>query len=69
MPNRCVAAGCLNVPDPSKIGLHKFLKTMIPRGKDADFGSHLGGRNVRNGLPQMHHAYVHNIYKPIYYNV
>ena len=25
MPNRCVAAGCSNVPDPSKsIGLHKF---------------------------------------------
>ena len=44
MPNRCVADGCLKVPDPSKgIGLHKFLKTMIPRGKDADFGSHLCG--------------------------
>ena len=25
MPNRCVAAGCLNIPDSSQsIGLHKF---------------------------------------------
>jgi hypothetical protein len=25
MPNRCVAGGCSNIPDPSQnIGLHKF---------------------------------------------
>ena len=65
MPNRCVAAGCSNVPDLSKsIGLHKFPEDNDSERKRRRL-SRLCGRNVRNGLPQMHQAYVHNILKPM----
>ena len=68
MPNRCVAAGCSNVSDPSKsIGLHEF-----PENNDSErkrrrlwIAFVRTNRNVRNGPPQMHHTYVHNILKPM----
>ena len=44
-----------------------FLKTMIPRGKEAGFGSRLCGRKVRNGLSQMHHSYMFQHFKADYF--
>ena len=60
MPNRCVAAGCPNVPDPSKsIGLHKY-----PEDNDSERKRRrLWIAFVRNGLPQIHHAFAHSILK------
>ena len=51
MPNRCVVAGCPNVPDPSKnIGLHKY-----PEDNDSERKRRrLWIAFVRNGLPQIH---------------
>ena len=58
MPNRCVAAGCPIVPDPSKsIGL--LMKTMIRRGKDGDVGS----RSCEIVSHRYNHAFAHSILK------
>ena len=67
MPNRCLAAGCSNVPDPSKsIGLHKLSEDNDSKRKRRRLWiAFVGGRNVQNDLPQMHHAYVHNVLKPM----
>ena len=64
MPNRCVAAGYSNVPArPKALVFINLLEIMIRKRKDGDFGLHLCGQNVRNGLLQTHHAFAHSILK------